>query len=76
MSIVVTGGAGFVGSHVTDAYLAMGHHVFVIDNFITGSRENISHHLDNDRLHGSDWVSSRTIQSSRSISRTPFSDLA
>ena len=32
--------------------------------------------LDNDRLHGSDWVSSRTIQSSRSISRTPFSDLA
>jgi nucleoside-diphosphate-sugar epimerase len=51
MSIVVTGGAGFVGSHVTDAYLAMGHHVFVIDNFITGSRENISHHLDNDRLH-------------------------
>ncbi len=40
---VVTGGAGFLGSHLTDLLLSRGHKVIVIDNLITGSVDNISH---------------------------------
>jgi dTDP-glucose 4,6-dehydratase len=40
---VVTGGAGFLGSHLTDYLLSKGHQVVGIDNFVTGSVENISH---------------------------------
>ncbi len=41
---VVTGGAGFLGSHLVDLLLARGHRVVVIDNLVTGSVENIAHH--------------------------------
>ena len=40
---VVTGGAGFLGSHLTDYLLARGHRVVAIDNFVTGSVDNIAH---------------------------------
>ena len=40
---VVTGGAGFLGSHLTDRLLAEGHRVIAIDNLITGHVENIAH---------------------------------
>ena len=40
---VVTGGAGFLGSHLTDRLLAEGHRVVAIDNFLTGSTANIAH---------------------------------
>jgi dTDP-glucose 4,6-dehydratase len=46
---VVTGGAGFLGSHLTDRLLAEGHRVIGIDNFITGSTANIEHLAGNDR---------------------------
>ena len=42
MKILVTGGAGFIGSHVVDAYVAAGHEVAVIDNFATGSEDNLN----------------------------------
>jgi UDP-glucose 4-epimerase len=42
MKILVTGGAGFIGSHVVDAYVAAGHEVVGIDNMSTGSRNNLN----------------------------------
>ncbi|MDO8602159.1 MAG: GDP-mannose 4,6-dehydratase [bacterium] len=42
MKILVTGGAGFIGSHVVDAYIAAGHQVAIIDNLSTGSRTNLN----------------------------------
>ena len=41
MRILVTGGAGFIGSHVVEAYLAEGHEVAVVDNLATGRRSNV-----------------------------------
>ena len=39
--ILITGGAGFIGSHVADAYVALGHEVMVIDNLSSGKKENV-----------------------------------
>src|SRR5579885_1134295 len=41
MRILVTGGAGFIGSHIVDAYASRGHEVAVLDNFATGKRANL-----------------------------------
>jgi dTDP-glucose 4,6-dehydratase len=46
MRIVLTGGAGFIGSHLADRLIADGHVVLAIDNLITGYEENIAHLLD------------------------------
>jgi UDP-glucose 4-epimerase len=43
MRILLTGGAGFIGSHLADHYVAKGEQVTVLDNFSTGSQENIAH---------------------------------
>jgi UDP-glucose 4-epimerase len=42
MKVMVTGGAGFIGSHVVDAYVAAGHEVCVVDDLSTGSRRNLA----------------------------------
>ncbi|MFM7543299.1 MAG: NAD-dependent epimerase/dehydratase family protein [Ignavibacteria bacterium] len=41
MKIAITGGAGFIASHIADAYVSLGHEVFIIDNLSTGKLENI-----------------------------------
>jgi UDP-glucuronate decarboxylase len=45
--VLVTGGAGFLGSHLCDRLVAEGHHVLCVDNYFTGSKNNIAHLLDN-----------------------------
>jgi dTDP-glucose 4,6-dehydratase len=44
---VITGGAGFIGSHLCDRFLAEGHDVICVDNLLTGTLRNISHHESN-----------------------------
>lgn len=46
MRILITGGAGFIGSHLCDALLNQGHHLTVVDNLVLGRKENISHLLE------------------------------
>ena len=50
MRILITGGAGFIGSHLAEAHLEQGHEVYVIDDLSTGSLENIRGFLENDRF--------------------------
>ncbi|XP_071718949.1 UDP-glucuronic acid decarboxylase 2-like [Rutidosis leptorrhynchoides] len=50
LRIVVTGGAGFVGSHLVDRLIARGDSVIVVDNFFTGNKDNVMHHFGNPRF--------------------------
>ncbi|MBL8004247.1 MAG: SDR family oxidoreductase [Candidatus Kapabacteria bacterium] len=49
--VLITGGAGFLGSHLCDKFLSKGYHVTCMDNLITGSVENIAHHIGNQNFH-------------------------
>jgi nucleoside-diphosphate-sugar epimerase len=51
MRTLVTGGAGMIGSHLIDALLARGDEVTVVDNFLTGRRQNLAHLAAHPRLH-------------------------
>jgi dTDP-glucose 4,6-dehydratase len=50
MRVLITGAAGFLGSHLCDRFLADGHSVVGLDNFITGNPDNIAHLLGNERF--------------------------
>jgi UDP-glucuronate decarboxylase len=50
MRILVTGGAGFLGSHLCDRLLSDGHEVLAVDNLYTGSKDNIAHLLSNTKF--------------------------
>lgn len=50
MKVLVTGGAGFLGSHLCERLLERGHEVLCVDNYFTGSRQNICHLLGNPRF--------------------------
>ena len=51
MRVLITGGAGFIGSHLADAYLERGDEVFVLDDLSTGSIDNIRHMRGHARFH-------------------------
>src|ERR671921_2729904 len=51
MRVLITGGAGFVGSHLSEALLARGDEVYVLDNLSTGSIDNITHLKPNPKFH-------------------------
>jgi len=59
---IVTGGAGFIGSHLVDGLLDLGHEVVVLDNFSTGRKENLDHVKDKIKLvkcdlsNKGDWI--------------------
>ncbi|MFT4570536.1 MAG: dTDP-glucose 4,6-dehydratase [Hyphomicrobiaceae bacterium] len=48
--ILITGGAGFIGSHLCERFLADGHEVIAVDNLLTGDRDNIAHLFENPRF--------------------------
>ncbi len=48
--VAITGGAGFLGSHLCERLLSQGHEVLCIDNYFTGSKQNVAHLLDNPRF--------------------------
>jgi len=50
MKILITGGAGFIGSHLADKLIDQGHEVTVIDNLSTGRYANVAHLEDHDRF--------------------------
>ena len=58
MKILITGGAGFIGSHLAEKLLEQNNEVFIIDNLSTGSLDNIKHLMENPRFH----VTIETIQ--------------
>jgi nucleoside-diphosphate-sugar epimerase len=65
---LVTGGAGFIGSHVIDELLSRGHEVRVLDNFSTGSRDNLAHvHGDIDLVEGDIQSYERVHNSARGV---------
>ena len=50
MRVLITGGAGFIGSHLCERFLAEGHTVIAMDNLLTGNTDNIAHLIDNERF--------------------------
>lgn len=62
MNVLVTGGAGFIGSHLSEKLLSLDHDVYVIDNLSTGSLENVRHLLDHPRFHlAIDTIQNETV---------------
>ena len=53
--ILVTGGAGFLGSHLIDRLIEQGHDIICMDNFFTGQKENIRHLLGHPRFELMRW---------------------
>jgi UDP-glucose 4-epimerase len=62
MRVFITGGAGFIGSHLCDALLAQGHQVSILDNMSTGSAANVAHIKDQIEIHQGDIRNSDLVE--------------
>jgi UDP-glucose 4-epimerase len=62
MRVFITGGAGFIGSHLCDALIAQGHQVAILDNMSTGSAANIAHIKDQIEIHQGDIRDSTLVE--------------
>ena len=62
MVTVITGGAGFIGSHLCERFLSDGHDVICVDNLLTGSLRNIQHLFDQPRFRFVDHNVSEPIE--------------
>ena len=62
MKIVVTGGAGFIASNITDAYIERGHEVHILDDFSTGQRSNVNAKATLHQIDIADSQSSKLIE--------------
>ncbi len=76
MRALVTGGSGFIGSHLADALLARGDEVAVVDNFFTGKQENLADAIaDGAELHVEDITDeramARVLEETRTRGRLP-----
>jgi dTDP-glucose 4,6-dehydratase len=71
MRVLITGAAGFLGSHLTDRMLADGHTVIAVDNFATGSRENLAHLARESRFEFKEWDICRPMRSGSTGSFDP-----
>ena len=50
MNILISGGAGFLGSHIVDRLVEKNHHIFVLDNLLTGDKTNINEHIESNNI--------------------------
>ena len=50
MNILITGGAGFIGSHLVEKFIENQYKVIVIDNLLTGSKKNLEHFFENENF--------------------------
>ncbi len=69
MRVLITGGAGFIGSHLAEACLARGHEVYVIDDLSTGSLENVRHLTEDESTKGRFFVTVDTILNPEPLTR-------
>lgn len=70
---LITGGAGFLGSHMCDKLISEGHQVICVDNLLTGSKENIAHLLDNENFTFIEHDVTRPIELESLIAKTQCS---
>ena len=63
MKIFITGGAGFIGSHLCDALVARGEEVIILDNLSTGSKDNIAHLEDKIKVFTGDIRDQKLVES-------------
>ena len=63
MKLLITGGAGFIGSHLAEHYVSTGHSVSVLDNFVSGSKKNLEAIKDNVEIHEGDIRDAKLVGS-------------